>query len=240
MGLDDYLNKITCGDSREFLPKIMPLCKDRNCVIVSDPPFNVGYHYNEYKDNMEESEYLKFMAEIFTATDKCIIIHYPETLYKIAFEMKRFPSRVVSWVYNSNTPRQHRDIAFFGIEPDFTKVKQPYKNLNDKRIYERIKNGFDGCKLYDWWEINQVKNINQEKWEHPCQMPLDVMKRIIGILPEDSLIIEPFSGTATTCVAAKELGRDFIGIEISEEYCKIAEDRLNGIDAHGQMSLFLR
>ena len=238
--LDNYLNKITCGDSREILPKIMPLYKERNCVIVSDPPFNISYHYNEYKDDMKEDDYLQFMAWVFSQTGKGVIIHYPETLYKIAFEMKQLPERVVSWVYNSNTPRQHRDIAFFGVTPDFTKVKQPYKNLTDKRIQERIKNGFDGCKLYDWWEINQVKNINQEKWEHPCQMPLEVMERIIGILPENSLIIEPFAGTATTCVACKNLNRDFIGIEISKEYCEIARNRLNGQLPSGQTSLFLR
>lgn len=238
--VNDYLNKITCGDSREILPKIIPLCKDRNCIIVSDPPFNVGYHYNEYKDDMKEDDYLSFMACVFQQTGKSVIIHYPETLYKIAFEMKQLPQRVVSWVYNSNTPRQHRDIAFFGIEPDFTKVKQPYKNLKDKRIQERIKNGFDGCKLYDWWEINQVKNTNSDKWEHPCQMPLEVMERIIGILPEDSLIVEPFAGTGTTCVACKSLNRDFIGIEISKEYCEIARSRLNGQLPSGQTGLFLR
>lgn len=44
------------------------------------------------------------------------------------------PERVVSWVYNSNTRKQHRDVAFYGVKPDFNKVKQPYKNQNDKRI----------------------------------------------------------------------------------------------------------
>ena len=238
--LDKYLNKITCGDSKVLLPEIISLCKDRNAIIVSDPPFNINYHYDKYKDNLKEKEYLQFISSIFSQTKKSVIIHYPEMLYKIAFKMKRFPERVVSWVYNSNTPRQHRDIAFFGVIPDFSRVKQPYKNLNDKRIQERISQGLDGAKLYDWWDINQIKNVNQEKYDHPCQMPLEVMERIIGILPEDSLIIEPFAGTGTTCIASKKLGRDFIGIDISQKYCDIAENRINGIDAHGQIGMFLR
>lgn len=69
-------------------------------------------------------------------------------------------------------------------------------------------------------------------------MPLEVMKRIIGILPKDVIIIDPFMGTGTTCVAAKELGREFIGIEIDEEYFDIAKDRINGINPEGQTSIF--
>ena len=43
----------------------------------------------------------------------------------------------MSWVYNSNTGKQHRDIAFFGVKPDFRKVGQDYKNPTDKRIAKR-------------------------------------------------------------------------------------------------------
>ena len=54
------------------------------------------------------------------------------------------PTKVVSWVYNSNTAKQHRDIAFFKVKPDFRKVTQPYKNPNDKRIKERMARGIMG------------------------------------------------------------------------------------------------
>ena len=204
------------------------LLKNRKVVIVTDPPFNIGYHYNSYKDKMKENEYLKFLETVFTSRDYngLVIIHYPETLYKIAFQMKMFPERVVSWVYNSNTAKQHRDIAFFGVKPDFKKVRQPYKNLNDKRIKQRIARGCTGGRLYDWWNINQVKNVNKDKTKHPCQMPLEVMKNIIGILPEDCVIIDPFMGSGTTGVACKELGRDFIGVELDKDYFDITCERL--------------
>ncbi len=69
--------------------------------------------------------------------------------------------------------------------------------------------------------------MNKEKTEHPCQMPLEVMKNIIGILPEDYTILDPFMGSGTTGVACKLLGRDFIGIELDKKYFKIAEQRIN-------------
>ena len=130
-------------------------------------------------------------------------------------------------MYNSNTGKQHRDIAFFKIKPNFNQVKQPYKNLNDKRIKERMSRGIVGGRLYDWWEINQVKNVSKKEINHPCVMPLEVMKRIIGILPKDILVYDPFCGVATTGLACKELGIDFVGTEIEKEYCDIAVERLN-------------
>ena len=133
--------KLYLNDCREIIPKI--LNDIPNPIIVSDPPFNIGYKYNTYKDRMKEEEYYDFLKEIF---ENCpsVIIHYPESLYKIAIKLNKAPTKVVSWVYNSNTAKQHRDIAFFDVKPDFDKVKQPYKNLNDKRIQERIARGIGG------------------------------------------------------------------------------------------------
>ena len=60
---------------------------------------------------------------------------------------------------------------------------------------------------------------------HPTQKNLKLIKRLIEIREAD-IILDPFLGSGTTALAAKELGRKFIGIEISEEYCKIAVKRL--------------
>lgn len=200
--------------------------QDKKYIIVSDPPFNIGYHYNEYHDKMSDSDYRKMLHEIFGYNQCSVVIHYPEQLYHLAVDIGRPPARVVSWVYNTNNRKQHRDIAFFGIYPDFKRVLQPYKNPNDKRIKRLIANGSQGTPIYDWWNINIVKNTSKDKTKHPCQMPLQVMKNIIRLLPEDYVIIDPFMGSGTTGVAAVELGRDFIGIELNVDYFDIAVDRI--------------
>ena len=157
----EYLFNANCIDFMQS-EKCKEFIKDRKVVIVTDPPFNIGYHYNSYKDNMDEEQYYSFLDDVLSMYYiPFVVIHYPEALYKLSFQVGVFPERVVSWVYNSNTAKQHRDIAFFGIKPDFRKVTQPYKNPNDKRIKERIAEGKTGCKLYDWWEINQVKNVSK-------------------------------------------------------------------------------
>jgi site-specific DNA-methyltransferase (adenine-specific) len=216
--------QIYSGDCLEILDNLRLQGIDFNNVIfVSDPPFNVGYHYNEYNDKLSEDEYYGWLESIFGNYRK-VIIHYPEELYKFAFQVGEFPEKIVSWVYNSNTAKQHRDIAFFGVKPDFRKVGQPYKNPTDKRIAERIRQG-KMARLYDWWEINQVKNVSK-KHSHPCVMPEKVMENIIGLLPEDAIIIDPFMGSGTTILAAQKLNREAIGIELSEEYFNIAKERL--------------
>jgi site-specific DNA-methyltransferase (adenine-specific) len=66
---------------------------------------------------------------------------------------------------------------------------------------------------------------------HPCPKPLNSMLPLIHWYSKpNDLILDPFCGSGTTCVAAKMLGRRYIGIDISEEYCQIARERLKAVD----------
>ena len=206
--------------------------------VVTDPPFNMGYHYNEYKDNKSEDEYFEWLADI-VGDYPCVIIHYPESLYKFAFQIGKFPERVLAWVYNSNTPRQHRDIAYFGVKPDLNLVRQPYKNPTDKRIIERMARGCEGSKMYDWMEINQIKGNAKTNYKgtiHPCQMPVEVMRRVVGCLPEEYVIVDPFMGSGTTALACIKMKRHFIGFELNEKYFTIANRSIKAEQA--QLTLF--
>ena len=213
--------KLIKGDCLE----IMKSLTDENIIIVTDPPFNIGYKYNTYKDKMKADDYFKMLANVFSMFPS-VVIHYPEAMHQLSIQLGKAPNKVCSWVYNSNTPRQHRDVAFYGVDPDFKKVGQPYKNPNDKRVKKLIKAG-KTARLYDWWNINQVKNVSKDKTSHPCQMPIKVMKNIIGCLPDNIIVVDPFMGSGTTGLACKELGVDFIGIELDAEYFNIAKNRIN-------------
>jgi DNA modification methylase len=211
--------KVIKGDYRDYeIPK---------GLVITDPPYNQGYKYNDYKDRLSEEEYIELLSKIPTP---CVIIHYPEeTINILPKAIKGKCEQVVCWVYNSNTGKQSRLISWWGCKPDFRKVRQPYKNLNDKRIQKRISEGKTGAKLYDWWEINQVKNVSKEKTEHPCQIPEELIKRIIltTASPND-IIIDVFGGSGTTAKVAKDLGFSSVSYEIDSEYCEIIEKRVNG------------
>jgi len=201
----------------------------RDCIVpkgltITDPPYNQGYAYNQYKDRMSEEDYIELLSQIPTP---CVIIHYPEeTINLLPKAIKSKCEQVVCWVYNSNTGKQSRLISWWGCKPDFRKVRQPYKNLNDKRIQKRIAEGKTGAKLYDWWNINQVKNVSKEKTEHPCQIPEELISKIIRTTAKDNeLIIDVFAGSGTTGVVAESLGYDSLCYEVDEKYCEIIKNR---------------
>jgi DNA modification methylase len=205
----------------DFRTQIIP-----NGLTITDPPYNQGYAYNGYKDKISENDYIELLSNI---PIPCVIIHYPEeTINLLPKAIKAKCEQVVCWVYNSNTGKQSRLISWWGCKPDFKKIKQPYKNLNDKRIKKRISEGKTGAKLYDWWEINQVKNVSKEKTSHPCQIPEEIINRIIvTTAKENQLIIDVFGGSGTTAKVANDLGYNYLTYEIDKEYCKIIEKRIN-------------
>ena len=105
-------------------------------LTITDPPYNQGYAYNGYKDKISEEEYINLLSKI---PIPCVIIHYPEeTINLLPKAIKAKCEQVVCWVYNSNTGKQSRLISWWGCKPDFKKITQPYKNLNDKRIKKRF------------------------------------------------------------------------------------------------------
>lgn len=212
--------KLLQGDCLELMKDI----PDKS-IVVTDPPFNIGYKYSSYKDRMAENDYYDMLTKIVGFTNKTVIIHYPEQLHKLSIKLGYAPEKVVSWVYNSNTGKQHRDIAYYGVKPEFKNRGEEYKNPKDKRVMKLIARGRKP-RLYDWWNINQVKNVSKDKTAHPCQMPIEVMQNIIKTLPDNYTVVDPFMGSGSTGVACKKLGREFIGIELIPEYFEIAKARI--------------
>lgn len=215
---------VICGSAYEDIDALI----DDKTVIVSDPPFNIKYHYRTYSDSLKDEDYWENMREVFSKSPSCVIM-YPESLYTLARYLDEIPTKVCSWIYNANTEKQHRDAAYFGIKPDFNLYKQPYKDMNDKRVQELFKRT-GGARSYDWYPCPQVKNKNKDDGgigvTHPCQMPLDVMKYLVGIIPAEYKIVDPFAGSGTTGVACAALGREFVGIEQDEEYVRLANARI--------------
>lgn len=81
------------------------------------------------------------------------------------------------------------------------------------------------------------RNNVQREQEHPTQKPVELMARLVSASTNEfDTILDPFCGSGTTLVAAKKLGRHYLGFEISAEYCEISRRRLAEIDA--QPTLF--
>ena len=76
-----------------------------------------------------------------------------------------------------------------------------------------------------WWDIHRLKH-NTRRVDHPCQLPPALMRRLIALFTSrNELVLDPFNGAGTTTLAAEQLGRRFIGMELSEQYHALALKR---------------
>ena len=97
----------------------------------------------------------------------------------------------------------------------------------------------DGYELKSKWYVSPINKSDKDLFNHPTIKPLELVKRhILHSTQPDDIVLDCFCGSGTTCLAAKETGRKYIGMEIDPEYHRIAVNRLNGITANGQISIF--
>lgn len=209
------LNQIKLKDYRDV---IKGLSKE-NTLIVTDPPYNVGWKYDTYKDKVSDEDYTNLFKPF--KGYKLVVIHYIEDIIKYIVPTMGVPTKCVQWIYNSNMPRQHRTIAWFNCKPDFNKVTQSPKNINDKRVNSEVR-------LYDWWHINLVKNVSKEKQDYANQIPEKVIGNIINLTAQDNdVIFDPFMGSGTTPCVAHKLDYNYLATDISQKAYNITEKRIN-------------
>lgn len=97
----------------------------------------------------------------------------------------------------------------------------------------------DGYHLKSKFYTSPINKRDKDLFNHPTIKPLDLVKRRLEHTTQpNDIVADFFMGSGTTAVAAKELDRQFIGFELNKEYHKIAVDRVNGISANGQTSIF--
>lgn len=119
------------------------------------------------------------------------------------------------------------------------------KYLTDKEycLYFR-KNAYCNPSSYEDASTVYTENINirdKKLFKHPTIKPIELVKKIIrNSSKENDIVADFFLGSGTTAVACKETNRQYIGFEINKKWYDIAVNRLNKIDANGQISLFLK
>lgn len=115
--------------------------------------------------------------------------------------------------------------------PIFKRMYFKFKLLGDIKAIVELED--------EIWKNWNLSREDKKKYNHPTIKPLNIIKNFINNSSnENDIVLDCFCGSGTTCVAAKETGRRFIGMEINPKYYKIAVDRLNGINANGQTSIF--
>jgi len=241
---DDSLNKIYCKSSEN-----MDEIPDNSVhLMITSPPYNVG---KEYDEDLTLDEYLDLLTRVFEQSYKklvtggraCINIanigrkpYIPlhamiiEMMLNLGFLMR---GEIIwdksasaggscawgSWMSASNPVLRdyHEYILIFSKE-SYCKNKSQQKH--------------DTIEKEDF--INWTKSIwtfpavNAKKIGHPAPFPIELPHRLINLYSyEGDVVLDPFCGSGTTCIAAFQNNRKYIGYEIKKDYVKLSYDRLN-------------
>jgi len=200
------INKILCGDCVEILKKYPDKAFD---LCITDIPFNVNRKYGEYKDSLNEEEYYQKCVEWFTAikrVSKRTIIKIPT---KYSFIVLSAFSKTLGylWTIIQHSPNATSHGAF--------KLHLFTQYLVSKGEGKTPKTDFF---------INTKNNL---KTSHPAEMPVyPIMKLLEWFSEPNALILDPFLGSGTTAEACLRTNRNFVGIELNEEYVEMAKKRI--------------
>jgi site-specific DNA-methyltransferase (adenine-specific) len=228
-----------CGDCRDVAAHI----EDVDTLFTS-PPYNCGKPYGSADDNLLLDQFSTFLTEtIFAIRARVFVVNVAQYIgsrsERVLFRdvlidsagwiplvdeviWDKGPANGAAWGNYPNSPRiraQHESIYVFG------NASMPNGNGLDWKDWSRLTTSI--------WRIPAAVDLST----HPAQMPVDIAIRAISLWSDiHGVVLDPFMGSGTTGVAAVQLGRRFIGIEISPDYCAIAKRRIEA--ALGKGTLF--
>ena len=195
--IEDIINKIHCADCLQFMKGIPDKSID---LVLTSPPF---------KDEDIPGDYWNFYNNFFCEAQRIyskvlIVIH---SATKLNYLISNYPPhRLLIW-----------GKAFSKYSYRFNPILV-YQKSKDYNINKRI-----------WSDCFAVPSLHRQMKEkkHKYQDPINLYLALFKMFKECNLILDPFLGSGTTAIACKLLNRNFIGIEINLDYCKIAQDRVD-------------
>lgn len=136
---------------------------------------------------------------------------------------------VVTW--QKTNPPVNISCRFFTYSTEFIIWARKSQKIPHKFNYELMKRLNDNKQMTDVWRLPAIGRWEKSCGKHPTQKPLSVLTRIIlASTSEGDWVLDPFSGSSTTGIAANLCGRRFAGIEQEEEYCIMSKNRREEIE----------
>lgn len=222
---EDEVVTIYHGDCREILPQV----EAEECI--TDPPYGTGYYESDGAVLTPD-----LLTEWIARFRSVMVFGWPERLVGLCANAGAIPQEWVTWWPTNGRTRgftrtglwkEVECIAAFG-DAKWGLLRQPRRATTtpmparDERI--RI-DEFSDARMGDVWRDESPNlNPNQPRRLHPNQKPVAVMRRLVAVT--SGTVVDPFMGSGSTLVAARELGRKSIGIEIEERFCEAAVRRL--------------
>ena len=219
-------------------------------LIFADPPYNIGIDYGDgaKADQLDDAAYLRWATSwleecwrVLKDDGSLWVMIGDEYAAEYAVSLKKFGFTIRSWVKwyetfgvncSNNFNRTSRHIFYCVANPKrFVFNVEAVSRPSDRQLKYGDKRADPSGKIWDdVWQISRVTGTSAERIpDFPTQVPLAITRAIVGCASEPGdLVIDPFNGSGSTGVAAIELGRKYLGMEKSSEFCRLARLRLQG------------
>jgi adenine-specific DNA-methyltransferase len=249
------LDTIHLGDCLDILHSLPDESVD---LVASSPPYNLGKEYEDRRELAayldEQQAVLAQCARVLSPTgsifwqvgaysNKGALIPLDIRFFPILEDLGLIPRNRIVWVRQHGLhgrrkfSARHETILWFTKTDTYTfnldpiRVPQKYQN---KKSWKGSNKGEltcnpEGKNPGDIWVFRNVKHNHEEQTIHPCSFPEDLIARIVlATTNPDDVVFDPYMGTGTVAVVARDEDRRFLGAEIEPTYHAVALQRLSG------------
>ena len=244
-----YQDKIICEDNLKVLKQLPNNCVD---IIVTSPPYNFGMEYDSDNDSLFWKEYYEKLFNIFL---ECIrVLKYGgrfvvnvQPLYsdyipthhiitnffleqkmiwkgEILWEKNNYNCKYCSWGSWKSPSSPYLKYTWEFIE---IFCKGDLKKIGDKENIDITGDEFKQWVLAKWSIAPERK---MKEYGHPAMFPEELVNRCLKLFSyQNDIVLDPFNGAGTTTYIAAKTNRHYLGIDISQEYCNTAINRLKKV-----------
>lgn len=248
MDWKQLINQIVESDALKVMKEIPDNTID---MTFADPPFNLKKNYAFYKDDKDLHEYLNWcrnwlheMTRLTKPTGSIFVHNIPKWLTYFSCylneENEAYFKHWIAWDAQSiplgkTLLPNHYGILWYVKSKNFKfyDVRAPHARC---RLCDELLADYGGKKslihpygtlVSDvFTDIHRIRH-SKRRDSHPCQLPIPLLERLILMTTDEGdIVLDPFIGTGTTAIAAKRLGRQYIGIDIDPKYVKISKEKI--------------
>lgn len=228
-------------------------------LVVADPPYNLDKDFGPWKERERRGDWKDWTGQWLAEAHRVLSdrgnifvygVHRTQCWVQcMMFELGFSYRRQIVWHYDNGFagygPRSlsacYETILWFSKTDQYIyhTIREPYKS-QERLKYKIKKNGKtwtpnpEGRLAGDVWSFPTLagRRFRDEKVNHPTQKPLSISRRIIRHFSDhDDVVLVPFVGSGTECVAAAMEDRRWLGFELNRDYIALAERRLEGVGA---------